>query len=338
MTRHRPCRFLVLVCAVPLVAQQSAVAPERALLQEMAGTWKVTSSGMATAAAKAVASEQLEVAELVCGGLWLQSVTYAGNNEMHWLTGCDPARHSFVRVRVSGTLEAVVEDGEFDAVQRTITWRGRSATARKLGLLTVLALPQGEPPTERLFRGAPAGKPLTERVFERTKAEVPAVAPGRPTIAPEHELLTSLAGEWQCAITATMPGMAKPMRSTGRMCDSVLTDGCWLRSVFESEFGGSRIEGRGLMGFDKQQRRYVRFWVDSGSPVLAISTCTLDEAGKKLVGTGTLQMPDGEVTVAEEVELGIDQRRVIQRLQSADGKDAGTFEMVLTRRPATKPK
>jgi hypothetical protein len=72
--------------------------------------------------------------------------------------------------------------------------------------------------------------------------------------------------------------------------------------------------------------------------VLAISTCTLDETGKKLVGTGTMQMPDGEVTVAEEVELGTDQRHVTQRLKSADGKDAGTLEMVMTRRPAAKAK
>jgi hypothetical protein len=46
----------------------------------------------------------------------------------------------------------------------------------------------------------------------------------------------------------------------------------------------------------------------------------------------------GEVTIAEEVELGADQRRVVQRLRTSEGKDAGTFEMVMTRRPPPKDK
>ena len=72
--------------------------------------------------------------------------------------------------------------------------------------------------------------------------------------------------------------------------------------------------------------------------MLAISTSSIDETGKKLVGTGATQMPGGEVTIAEEVELGADQRHVVQRLTSADGKDAGTFEMVMTRRAPAKAK
>jgi len=261
---------------------------------------------------------------------------------MFWLTGFDPEQHCFVRLRVAGRAEPVIEDGEFDAEHRTITWRGRSALAKRLGMQDVVTLRAGEARVDRTFSVAGGGqdKPFIERVFARAKADDRAVPkrdqPKAPT--PEHELLALLAGDWQCAVTATMPGMEKPVRSMGRMREEVVGDGCWLRSSFLSEFGGSKIEGRGLMGYDKKQMRYVRFWVDSGSPVLAVSSSEIDETGKKLVGTGTTQMPGGEVTIAEEVELGIDQRHVVQRLRTSDGKDAGTFEMVMTRRPPPKAK
>ncbi|HEX5053404.1 MAG TPA: DUF1579 family protein [Planctomycetota bacterium] len=207
MTHHLPCGTVVCALVVSLAAQQPALAPEHALLQQLAGTWKVTATGPTTAAGKPGPSEQLETSDLVCAGFWLESVTRAGNSEMFWWTGFD-----------------------------------------------------------------------------------------------------------------------------------VVGDGCWLHSTFESEFGGSRIEGRGLMGFDARQKRYVRYWIDSGTPLLAISSSALDETGRKLVGTGTTQMSGGEVTIAEQIELGSEQRHVTQRLSTSDGKDAGTFEMVLTRRPAANAK
>lgn len=125
------------------------------------------------------------------------------------------------------------------------------------------------------------------------------------------------------------------MRSTGRMRGDLVGDGWWLRSTFRSEIGGTKIEGRGLTGFDVKKKCYVRYWVDSGSAVLGTSTCTLDESGKKLVGSGTLELAGRQVEASEEWELGEDLRHCTQRL-SAEGKDAGTFENVMTRRPVPK--
>jgi hypothetical protein len=330
-------RFVGFVLVASVAAQEPALAPEYALLKEMAGNWSVTTTGPTTNQ-RARVSTQLESSELVCGGLWLESLTRAGDNEMYWLTGFDPGKRCFVRLRVAGSAEAVLEDGEFDASQRTITFHGRSAMAKRTRKPYVVTLAA----TGRVDRAYGLGgeKPFMELVFARAKAGERAVPKEKLAKAPtpEHELLAQLAGEWDCALTATMPGLDKPMRSEGSLREEVVGDGYWLRSSFESEFGGSRIEGRGLMGFDQKEKRYVRYWVDNGSPVLAVSTSVLDDTGKKLIGTGTTQMPGGEVTVAEEAELGADQRRVVQRLSTSDGKDAGTFEMVLTRRPPPKAK
>lgn len=324
----------------PLAAQQPTLSPEHALLKEMAGAWNVTATGPTTAAGQAGPSVQQETSELVCGGFWLETVTRSGNSEMFWLTGFDPGPHRFVRLRVAGRAEPVLEDGEFDAEHRTITWRGRSALARRIGMQDVVTLRVGEARVDRTVRVAGGDQPLIERVFAPAKQDGRGVPkreqPKAP--APEYELLAQFAGDWECALLATMPGMEKPMRSTGRMREELVGDGCWLRSSFESEFGGSKIEGRGLLGFDRKQMRYVRYWADSGSPVLAISSSALDPTGKKLIGTGTTLMPRGEVTIEEEVELGSDLRRVVQRLRTSEGKDAGSFEMVMTRRPPQKAK
>ncbi|HEX6812457.1 MAG TPA: DUF1579 family protein [Planctomycetota bacterium] len=336
--RLSPCSVAALVLA-GAVAAQTPLAPEHAMLKEMAGNWSVTSS-LATALG-ASASPQLETSELVCGGLWLESVTRAGNSEMFWLTGFDPTQKRFVRLRVAGREDPVLEDGEFDAAQRTITWRGQSDVAKRLGYRVVVALPTDAPRVERTFARASAkDHPMAERVFHRAKEGERALPKREQPKAPlpEHELFAQLAGEWECALTTTIPGFDKAMRSTGRMREEVVGDGCWLRSSFEGDFSGSKIEGRGLMGFDQKQKRYVRYWVDSGSAVFAISTSALDEGGKKMIGSGVTQMPGGEVTIAEEVELGADLRRVVQRLRTSEGKDGGTFEMVMTRRPPAKDK
>lgn len=341
MTHHLLCGFVVCASFSSLVAQEPTPAPERALLKDLAGTWKVTATGPTTAAGKARPSEQLETSELICAGSWLESVTCAGKSEMIWWTGFDPAANSFVRLRVAGRAEPVIEDGTFDAEHRTITWQGRSVVAKRLGMQDVVTLRAGEPRVDRtnLVAGG-QDKPFLERVFSPAAAGQRATPKSRQPQAPtpDHELLAQLAGDWDCAITATMPGMEKPARSRGRMREQVVGDGCWLHSSFEGELNGSRIEGRGLMGFDSKQKRYVCYWVDNGSPALAISTSALDETGKKLIGAGTTPMPSGEVTIAEEIELDTDLRHLMRHMSTSDGKDAGTFEMVMTRRPATNAK
>ena len=325
----------------PLVAQQSPLAPEHVVLKLLEGDWTVAVTRNGAPAGQA-ASEQNESSVLVCGGLWLETVTRQGNSEMLGLTGFDPAQKKFVRVSSvspAGHAAAVPELGEWDAAKRTITWR--NPAWKNLGLRTVVTVREGEPPTEvvLLDTGNGSERTMNERKYARAKAgavaqpkEPPAKAP-----TPAHELFVRLAGELDLALTATIPGLEKPIRGTGRMREELVSDGWWLRSSLQAEVGTDKVEGRGLMGFDAERKCYVRFWVDSGSGSFAISTCKLDESGKKLTGSGTLMM-GGEVTSEDEAEIGDDLRRATQRLKTADGKDAGTFVTVLTRRPAPKAK
>jgi len=340
MMRHpfRGLAVFAFALATRLAAQQPPLASEHAVLKFLEGNWTVPVTSM-TAAGGQAASEQNESSALVCGDLWLETVTRAGNNEMLWLTGFDPAQKKFVRVRSAGRAAAVLELGEWDTTKRTITWR--NPAAKNLPLRTVVTLREGEPPAEVVLLDAGNGseRTLNERKYARAKGgavaqpkEPPAKEP-----TPAHELFVRLAGEWDLALTATMPGLEKPIRGTGRIREELVSDGWWLRSSMQAEIGPDRIEGRGLMGFDPRQKCYVRYWVDSGSGTFAISTCKLDESGKKLTGSGTLML-GGEVTSEDEAEIGDDLRHTTQRLKAADGKDAGTFETVLTRRPAPKAK
>lgn len=330
---------VLLFASLPTSAM-AQLAPEHAVLKELAGNWIVTStSGTGGAAAAAKGSEQTETSELICGGLWLETVTRAGDSELVWLTGFDPSQKQFVRVRVGPSVLAAVEVGEWNALERTITWRGRDGLAKRVGVQLVVKL-QKDAASERMSIVAANGSEtvMGERTFARAKPDAAPAKPKASQPAPptsHHELLARLVGDWDCAISATMPDVKAPMRSRGRMREDLVGDGWWLRSTFRSEIDGAKIEGRGLTGFNLKQKCYVRYWVDSGSAVLATSTCALDESGKKLVGSGTLEMAGRQVESSEEWELGDDLRHCKQRL-SVEGKDAGTFENVMTRRPEPK--
>lgn len=117
---------------------------------------------------------------------------------------------------------------------------------------------------------------------EKKGAEKPADAAAQMPNpkAPEHDVLKSLAGDWDFTFkSAGMPGvpnMDKPMESVGTEHAELICNGLWLKSVVNSTMMGQPFQGVWLGGYDKFNKKYVSVWIDSMGPESCVADGTWD--------------------------------------------------------------
>jgi len=97
-----------------------------------------------------------------------------------------------------------------------------------------------------------------------------------PKPGPEHAVLKHFEGEWD-AVTSGMGEATKGKQSSKLACG-----GMWLLTTYNGDFMGQPFEGRGLMGFDLEGKRYQNVWVDSMVSKIAVENGTWDEKTKTL--------------------------------------------------------
>lgn len=151
-------------------------------------------------------------------------------------------------------------------------------------------------------------------------APLPAQPPS-PKPGPEHELFKAYEGVWDATIHE------KEGTNKGTMAYKVGLGGLWLLEHFETEFGGSKFEGRGAMSYDAGKKKYTGVWIDSMSTNPMTIEGTYDKAKKTMTSVGNAVGPDGKMMKLTMVTQHVDADNMTFTM-SAPGEDGKTFEMM----------
>lgn len=108
------------------------------------------------------------------------------------------------------------------------------------------------------------------------------IPPGKR--GPEHKVLESLVGTFDCKIKFIFDPKAPPAESTGVMIRSMILDGNYLQESFKGKFLGKDFAGLGIIGYDAQKKKFATSWFDNMSTSSSQMLGTYD-ADKKILTT-----------------------------------------------------
>ena len=95
-----------------------------------------------------------------------------------------------------------------------------------------------------------------------------------------HDLLKSLAGEWTFVTKVTADGNAA--ESPGTEKSFLSCNGLWLMTEYEGARKGLPFQGRGMLGYDTDKKKYINAWVDCTSTSLSVFEGSADDSGRTL--------------------------------------------------------
>ena len=155
-------------------------------------------------------------------------------------------------------------------------------------------------------------------------------APGK-----EHEALKPLVGSFTCTTKmSTAPG-APPTESTGTVERKWILGNRYIQEEFKATMMGMPFEGIGITGYDKMQKFYHSYWIDSMGTGTWSMTGTADAAGKVLTFTGenfdpmSMSKKKGRSTT----DMTDPNKHVLKMYDTGpDGKEFMNFEMTCTRK------
>jgi len=135
------------------------------------------------------------------------------------------------------------------------------------------------------------------RIQGQKQAKPPAVSPEMAAYMKlaspneNHKLLEPFVGNWKAEVKIWMDPSAPPSVSEGTASYRMIYDGRFLQGEFTGEYMGHPFNGMELMGYDNLQKKFIGFWVDSGSTWFMTSTGTVDKDGKTFRMSGTMTNP-----------------------------------------------
>jgi len=138
-----------------------------------------------------------------------------------------------------------------------------------------------------------------------------------PTELPiELRRLSEEVGTWKAELSAFMsPGMP-PLRFEGIETNRLIGD-AWLLSVLEAEPGGQPYTGIGQIGYDVDEGRAVKTWIESDSGALNVWYGTYDLERRERILEYTLN--DGS---------GVERKRLVKsRVLDADRRTLDIIEL-----------
>lgn len=155
-------------------------------------------------------------------------------------------------------------------------------------------------------------------------------APGK-----EHEALKPLVGSFTCSTKMyTAPG-DPPQESTGTVERKWILGNRYIQEEVKATMMGMPFEGFGIAGYDKIQRLYHAYWIDSMGTGTWSMTGTADAAGKVFTYTGENFDPMvGQKTKGRSTVEFVDNNKHVMKMYGPgpDGKDFMNFEMTCTRK------
>lgn len=221
----------------------------------------------------------------------------------------------------------------------------RGTLALAVAVLTNSALAQDKKPAEKPA-DKPAAKPVEAKPADKAadKGSKPAApadgdemmsamaaesAPGK-----EHEALKPMLGSFTCSTKFHAPGMP-PMESTGTVERKWILGGRYMAEEFKGNAMGMPFEGFGITGYDKLQKFYHSYWIDSMATGTWTQTGTADATGKNFTFAGenfdpiTKAKKKGKSTTQV---ISNDKHDMKMFSVGADGKETLEFEMSCTRK------
>lgn len=95
-----------------------------------------------------------------------------------------------------------------------------------------------------------------------------------------HAHLDAMVGTWEIEGRLWMMPGQDPVPVRGTMTTRWILGGRFLESVYEGDFMGTPVEGRGIDGYDNTSRKYVGIWMDTLSTQMARFEGQCDGTGK----------------------------------------------------------
>jgi len=174
----------------------------------------------------------------------------------------------------------------------------------------------------------------------RQETKAPAVAPEMEAYMKlaspneNHKLLEPFVGNWKAEVKIWNDPATPPNVSAGTAAFRMIYDGRFLQGEFTGEYMGHPFNGMELMGYDNLQKKFIGFWVDSGSTWFMTSTGTVDKDGKRfrMAGTMTNPMTMKPEEYRDESTFETPDRIVSKSFSKASGgKEIQTMEIIYTR-------
>lgn len=155
-------------------------------------------------------------------------------------------------------------------------------------------------------------------------------APGK-----EHEALKPMAGSFNCTTKIYPAPGAPPMESTGTVERKWMLGNRYLAEDVKASMMGMPFEGFGITGYDKLQKFYHAYWIDTFGTGTWTMTGTADASGKTFNFTGEnfdpMSMTKKKGRSTTEV-ISNDKHTMKMYDIGPDGKEFLGFEMTCTRK------
>jgi Protein of unknown function (DUF1579) len=137
-----------------------------------------------------------------------------------------------------------------------------------------------------------------------------------------HALLGAFVGEWTAHSVFQMSPDAPPMESTGSETNEMIFGGRYLATHHQGDFMGAPFEGRGAMGYDKVQKKYVGVWIDSMSTMIYVESGQYDAASRSFTMESAFTDPTGKKVKGRHVYTVVsDTERKLDFYEAEAGSD-----------------
>ena len=190
-------------------------------------------------------------------------------------------------------------------------------------LVAVAAAAQDKPPVGTAGSLSPEEKAMMEAMMK-------AGTPG-----PNHQMLASMAGEWEFKARMWMNPSAPPSESTGTATYNTLYDGRYLEGIYRGNMMGMPFEGRGLTGFDNVSQQFQATWADNMGTMIMFMEGTHDASAKTITFTGEMDdimKPGTKVKVRQVLRLTAPDTHTMEWFESRGGKETKMMEITYTRK------
>ncbi len=213
-------------------------------------------------------------------------------------------------------------------------------------LFTVVWVAPSVTGSSELVAQEDAGKKKQEKKKARKRRNKKPLSPAVEAMlsmaapAAEHEILQRLVGKWNVASKMWMQPGSDPAVSKGTSSVKLILGGRFTQQDYRGTFMGSKFQGLGLIGYDKQKKKYVSVWLDTGATMIAPSEGTANEKGDGMTFVSRFVDPlSGQpVKMRMVVDFESEDRHVNQfYMVGEDGTEHKTMELIYTRK-ATKKK
>ncbi len=118
---------------------------------------------------------------------------------------------------------------------------------------------------------------------------------------PQHKKLKDLEGTWSFVLKSEGAPDSKGTSVYKMECGDM-----WLVSEMNTEFAGTKFQGRGMDGYDIKKKKYVSVWVDSMTSAPMFFEGDFDSKGEKLEMTSKSPGPNGTAGTWRSVTKVVD--------------------------------